>query len=176
MSRPKDMQWKKVVEAQADLGPQPQLTGLELREFVAKALRSRWFGANGGLERPKIEVVLHRSDRGCYCEAYDGKWNVAPQTADKLHALHMIAHFCTPEMKALHGPEFAHVFVRAVGRFMGKDAEKALRAAFHEHKVKLYTWSPEAKKQASDRAVDRQFRASGERLRELAASLEGDDW
>jgi hypothetical protein len=141
-----------------------------------RALRSRWFGANGGLERPKVDVVLHRSDRGCYCEAWDGRWNVGPEKADRLHALHMIAHFCAPQDKALHGPEFAHVFVRAVGRFMGKDAEKALRDAFRDHRVKLYTWSAKAKKQASERSVDRKFRSSGERLRELVASLERDDW
>ncbi len=63
----------------------------------------------------------------------------------------------------------------AVGRWLGSDTEKTLRSAYREYKVKTYTWSKEAKQRAAERAGDRRFRASGEALKKLAASLE-EDW
>lgn len=192
-ARPKDMQWRKVRDAQAFLGPQPQLGQRELQDFARRVVRSRWFGtrwagdSGSPLERPKITVSVKGTPQGCYCDAEvrldeqrdvrTAVWNAAPEKADKVNALHMLAHLLTDDLdEALHGPKFAHTFVLAVGRFIGKDAEKDLRAAFKSYRVKLYTWSPEHREKAKERAAERKFRGAGERLKELAASLEAEDW
>lgn len=193
-ARPKDMQWRKIRDAQAFLGPQPQMGQRELQDFARRVVRSRWFGSRWSgespgqapLERPKVTVSVKGTPQGCYCDAEvrldeqhgrTAMWNTGPDRADRLNALHMVAHLLTDDLdEPLHGPKFAHTFVLAVGRFIGKDAEKDLRAAFKSYRVKLYTWSLEHREKAKERAAERKFRGAGERLKELAASLEAEDW
>jgi hypothetical protein len=102
-----------------------------------------------------------------------------PTYVTDLEILHYIAHFCTPstgsinqhtgEEVTLHGRDFCVALLSVVGRFLGTERKKELRAAFKAAKVKSTVGkSKEAREAQSMRMT---MRMKGNQLAEFLESL-----
>jgi hypothetical protein len=186
VARPRDTQQSKYYAALESMGS-PVLDGAELNAFIARVLRSRFYGSRWRANhapfdsKPRRIIAVSSQRTSCTLTDVVGKpewrqWLVLHDHMTTFDALHMLAHEALPDKDlAFHGREMALLTVQLVGRFIDKDTERALRLAFRSHKVKLHAWSEEAKSAASVRMQDRRFKETGDRLRSLVAALEAED-
>lgn len=168
----KDMQRAKIFRAEQQLSNQP-MSPDAVETMVDTIARSRWWGTR----RPDLRTiqVKDRPVRVCFSPQGDtgGFGFIAPGTAPtQWHVIHSLAHLLRPHSD--HGPEFAMAYIKLTARFLGKDAEVAVRDAFREGRIRTYTHSPEAKEEAKKKAAQLRFTATIERARQLQAELEAE--
>jgi len=167
---PKDMQRTKIERVEASTSV-PILDAAYVQHLVDSTLSSRWWGTR----RPDLrKLTVQFGWKACTSGINNTRICIASGPT-YLTVFHALAHYLQPDESVPHGPEFARAYVQLVTRFIGEPQGNALRVAFRAEKVKLSTWSPEAKAAASERAVARQFKSAAERARQLVADLEGED-
>lgn len=126
-------------------------------DLVKRVAHSKWWKDNnryrqGSPSPPGLTPSVHfkecrqGSALGCFVGVKSGARLTAPTSVTDLEILHYIAHFCTPspgsinqhtgEEVTLHGRDFCVALLSMVGRFLGTERKKELRAAFKAAKVK----------------------------------------
>jgi len=88
---------------------------------------------------------------------------------------HALAHYMTPDNVAMHGPEYCRNLLEAVRKWISQEQADLLRKQMVVHKVKLRSWSPEARERAKQRWAERSFGGAAEELKAMLAELEAED-
>lgn len=173
--RPRDSQRAKVYDAEKDAAKELELLtyGVNpsaLMGDINDIQRSRWArNRNSGLRF--MPFCVSRTKYPIRCWAIDFLEYPMPQwklglgkASTPLHVVHAVVHYLQPRDSALHGPEFARLYLQAVRQFLGEEERDALARAFRERRVKARVVSPEARAKARHRALGMNLarQASGE--------------
>lgn len=165
--RPRDSQRAKVYAAENAVAKELGLLTYQVNPFgmmgdVNDIQRSRWArNRNPDLKympfcisRTKYPVRCWAPDFLEYPMPQDGQWMLGlGKASTHLHVIHAVIHYLQPRDSALHGPEFARLYIQAVRQFLGPDESDTLARAFREHRVKARVISPEARAKARHRAL-----------------------
>lgn len=178
VARPRDSQRTKVYDAEKAAARELELLtyGVNpsaLMSDINDIQRSRWArNRNPDLRympfcvsRTKYPIRCWAIDFLEYPMPQDGEWKLGlGKASTPLHVVHAVVHYLQPRDSALHGPEFARLYLQATRRFLGEEERDALARAFREHRVKARVVSAEARAKARHRALGTNIarRASGE--------------
>ena len=138
----RDFQRSKLYAAERHLAERgPRLESVkDIQAFVDGLCQSRWFRNRFGL----VEIAVRdgrgrRNAGGCGWRSMDGRGGfitLPKWSRHTLFILHEITHVIIPSNLAAHGREFSKIFLQLVGRWMGDDSAKDLRAAYRRCGVK----------------------------------------
>ena len=152
MKRPRDSQRSKLYEAEGgDFIPKGNHlpTVAAIQSYVDGIVGSRWWKNRFTITTVYVEDGRSHRTALAFCSPSAG-WITMPRwTRHERYILHELAHVATPNDCAAHGREFARNFLLLVGRWMGRDAAKVLKASFDQHRVK---WRKKRRLSDADRA------------------------
>ena len=122
-------------------------------EFAKNIITSTWFKNRFGPVTLRTHDGRGRRNAGGVGRRYQGHTEInlyLPRWArSQTVIIHEIAHGCVgalyeyyaaqrdSKLPSWHGPEFCHIYLELVGRFMGSEEKKKLKASFRKHKVKF---------------------------------------
>lgn len=121
--------------------PEPEQRPMSLtqtRRYIRTKVRSDWYRKEFGGRGTEIEVVSRKSNACASCHPWGyaaarlklPEWSRWPITI-----LHELAHAITPAGCAWHGPEFALIFIKLVGHYIGTEEAKELKVVFRKYRV-----------------------------------------
>ncbi len=138
---PRDSQRSKVYAAEEFLRSEGRrFSSLdEIQQYVDKLVGSAWWGRRSNVR--SIKVHPQRSNASAMAHPSRRTIHMPEWAWCESIVLHEVAHVWTeraaaPEAIPSHGREFARNLLELVGRQMGADCRRRLKASFVEHKVK----------------------------------------
>jgi hypothetical protein len=169
MTRQRDSQRKKFWLAFHQISRhQPTIIRPDTWRFAETVLDSRWWNA----KRPDItkENVIFKTKNG---RNLVGTLEMAPaqcwtmplqERTTKMMILAGLCHSLPEPTTAWHGPEYCRSLLDAIQRFIDDETADELRASFKAHRVKLRSWSLEARDAAKVRYAKKELLAMSEEM------------
>lgn len=126
-----------LVKSEYDEGvPDPELRTLsQVSTYLTEVQKTPWFFQRFGRPR-QIELTDGRGARRAAAMGYGSAIRLPVWARQKSVVLHELAHVLCNK-GAPHGPEYARTYLELVGKYLGAEEGKKLRAAFREHRVKV---------------------------------------
>jgi putative metallohydrolase (TIGR04338 family) len=149
MKRARDFQKSKVYVAETDAGLGQRILKVdEIQAWIDQITGTRWWRSRCYIE--KLRVFDGRGTRKAY-GGYFGLWHSGKRgwgismprwSRYQLYILHELAHILIDQVRDTtvphHGREFCRHLLALVGRWMGRDHVRLLRAAFRARGVKWH--------------------------------------
>lgn len=183
MSRPRDSQVRKVIDAEATLPVFSEMPREQLEAFTWDVTTSRWWrnryqGGHREKVLPAISGVERYTGSHQPCGTNLNELSltsrtpmiqVVPERWSYIHVLHSLAHFLAPYDSAAHGPDFIKQYLGSVRQYVGQQEGADLKRILLDFGVKTYTWSDQARQKAKD-AVQ------ADRVGRLVKDLTSKEW
>lgn len=137
-TRPRDSQRAKLYNAERIICAGQRFDHVnDVQTYVNKITNSRWWSVNFPLAPKYIRVRDGRGRRSACAERHAPIIKLPRWARTEFTILHELAHITLNGKNVPdHGREFARILLSMVGRWMGNNTKKSLRASYKEYGVK----------------------------------------